>query len=191
MVKRNLSHLQLKLSLLLIVLPAAAVILFGCGSSESTRKGPASPAEEQERKVPRSQFERAFNPSDYDDEIEAVQKQHEFEQQRAAAGNQQDSVVVESEVTQGFRIQIFASGSFDDASAMRQTAVQRLTEDSIYVVFDPPTYKVRVGDFRTRVEANQRLGVISALGFADAWVVGDKITIRKMVRVQPATTRTR
>jgi hypothetical protein len=162
------------------------VVLSGCGTTESARKSSTPPAGEQDRKVALPQIEKKFNPSDYDDEIEVVQKQHEFEQQRAAAERQQDSVVVESELTQGYRIQIFASGSIDDANAMRQTAVQRLPDDSVYVVFDPPVYKVRVGDFRTRVEANQRLGVISALGFADAWVVGDKITIRKSVRVQPS-----
>jgi adenosylcobinamide amidohydrolase len=175
-----------------IAVSAAFFVLSGCGSSESTRKGPTSPAGEQDRKVALEQIEKTFNPSDYDDEIEVIQKQHEFERERAAAEHQQDSVVVESELTQGFRIQIFATGSFDEANAMRQTAVQRLTEDSVYVVFDTPVYKVRVGDFRTRVEANQRLSVISALGFADGWVVGDKITIRRSVRVQPgANTRKR
>jgi hypothetical protein len=164
----------------------AFLALSGCSSSESSRKGPTSPPGEQDRKVGITQTEKTFNPSDYDDEIEVIQKQHEFERQRASAEHQQDSVVVESELTQGFRIQIFATGSFDEANAMRQTAVQRLTEDSVYVVFDPPFYKVRVGDFRTRVEANQRLGAISATGFADAWVVGDKVTLRRSVRVQPA-----
>ena len=170
----------------LIAFTAVFAVLSGCSSSESSRKSSTSPAGEQDHKVAISQFERAFNPSDYDDEIQVIQKQHEFEQQRAAAEHQQDTVVVESELTQGYRIQIFATGSFDEANAMRQTAVQRLTEDSVYVVFDPPVYKVRVGDFRTRVEANQRLGVIGAMGFADAWVVGDKITMRKSVRVQPS-----
>lgn len=170
----------------IIVVTAAFAVLSGCSSSESSRKRSASPAGEQDQKVALSKFEKSFNPSDYDDEIEVIRKQHEFEQQRAAAEHQQDSVVVESELTQGFRIQIFATESFIDANAMKQTAVQRLTEDSVYVVFDPPVYRVRVGDFRTRVEANQRLGVISAMGFADAWVVGDKITIRKSVRVPPA-----
>ena len=169
-----------------IALTAVFVVLSGCGSSESARKSSTLPMGEQDHKVALSQFEKTFNPSDYDDEIEVIQKQHEFEQQRAAAERQQDSVVVESELTQGYRIQIFATGSIDEANAMRQTAVQRLTEDSVYVVFDPPVYKVRVGDFRTRVEANQRLGVINAMGFADAWVVGDKITIRKSVRVPPS-----
>jgi hypothetical protein len=172
--------------LALIAVSAAFVVLSGCSSSEGARKGSISTAREQDRKVALAQTEKTFNPSDYDDEIEVIQKQHEIERQRAAAEHQQDSLVVETEITQGFRIQIFATGNFDEANAMRQTAVQRLTEDSVYVVFDPPVYRVRVGDFRTRVEANQRLGVISALGFADAWVVGDKITLRRSVRVQPA-----
>ena len=171
--------------LAVIAISAAFILLAGCSSSESSRKGSIAPAGEQDRKVDLAQTEKTFNPSDYDDEIEVIQKQHEIERQRAAADHQLDSVVVESETTQGFRIQIFATGNFDEANAMRQTAVQRLTEDSVYVVFDPPVYKVRVGDFRTRVEANQRLGVISAMGFAYAWVVGDKITIRKSVRVPP------
>ena len=169
-----------------IALTAVFLVLSGCSSSESSRKSSTSPTVDQDHKVALSQFEKAFNPSAYDDEIEVIQKQHEFEQQRATAERRQDSVVVESELAQGYRIQIFASGSFDEANAMRQTAVQRLTEDSVYVVFDPPVYKVRVGDFRTRVEANQRLGVIGAMGFADAWVVGDKITIRRSVRVRPS-----
>jgi hypothetical protein len=168
-----------------IALAGILIVLSGCGSTESSRKSTTSAAGEQDHRVALSQTEKTFNPSDYDDEIEVIKKQHEFEQQRASASHQQDSVVVESEPTQGFRIQIFASGSIDEANAMRQTAVQRLTEDSVYVVFDPPVYKVRVGDFRTRVEANQRLGVIGAMGFADAWVVGDRITMRKSIRLQP------
>jgi hypothetical protein len=175
----------MKLWFSVITLAAAFVVLAGCSSTDSSRKSSTLATGEQDHKVVLSQSEKNFNPSDYDDEIEVIKKQHEFEQQRASAEHPQDSVVVESELTQGFRIQIFATGSIDEANAMRQTAVQRLTEDSIYVVFDPPVYKVRVGDFHTRVEANQRLGVISAMGFADAWVVGDKITVRRSVRVQP------
>jgi hypothetical protein len=170
----------------LIAIAAFFVVLSGCSSTQNSRKTSASGAGEQDHNVSLLKTEKTFNPSDFDDEIEVVQKQHAFEQQRANNEHQQDSVVVESEITQGFRIQIFTTGSFDDANAMRQTAIQRLPDDSVYVVFDPPVYKVRVGDFRTRVEANQRLGVISALGFADAWVVGDKITSRKSVRVQPS-----
>ena len=64
---------------------AAAVIAFlsGCSGSESSRKSSTSSAGEQDHKVASGQFEGSFNPSDYDDEIEVIQKQHVFEQQHA------------------------------------------------------------------------------------------------------------
>jgi hypothetical protein len=168
-----------------IFIPAIALFLSGCGSTGSSRKESTSLPEEREQKVPLSQFEKAFNPSDYDDEIEEIQKQHVLEQQKTtAAAHQEDSVVVESEYAQGYRIQIFATGNIDEANAMRMTALQHITEDSLYVVFDPPVYKVRVGDFRTRTEAKLKLGEIVGFGFADAWVVSDKIVQRKLVRLQ-------
>jgi hypothetical protein len=165
------------------VVSALALILSGCGSSGSSQRETPAPPEEREQRVPLSRYEKTFNPSTYDDEITEIQRQHTIEQERAAADRQHDSVVVESTFTQGYRIQIFATGSIDEANAMRLTAVQRITEDSLYVVYDPPSYKIRIGDFPTRAEANQKLAPIIAQGFADAWVVGDRIIQRKLVRV--------
>ncbi len=165
------------------VVSVIALMLSGCGSSGSSQRGTPAPPEEREQRVPLSRYEKTFHPSDYDDEITEIQRQHTAEQERAAAGRQHDSVTVESTFTQGYRIQIFATGSIDEANAMRLTAAQRITEDSLYVVYDPPVYKVRIGDFSNRTEANQKLSAVIAQGFADAWVVGDRIIQRKLVRV--------
>jgi septal ring-binding cell division protein DamX len=173
----------MKLCGLGILLSALIALLAGCGSSEGSRKEADSSADVRERKVPLSQVERQFNPADYDDELETVVQQHEIEQQRAASEASKDSLIIESEPTQGYRIQIFATSNIDEANAMRLTTVQRVTEDSVYIVYDPPVYKVRVGDFRTRAEASQKLGTLSTIGFADAWVVSDRILLRRMVRV--------
>jgi len=173
----------MKLCGLGILLSALVALLAGCGSSEGSRNDTESRSDGRERRIPLSQIEREFNPSGYDDELEAVVQQHEIEQHRAAGEASKDSLIIESEPTQGYRIQIFATGNIDEANAMRVTTVQRVTEDSVYIVYDPPVYKVRVGDFRTRAEASQKLGALSNIGFADAWVVGDRILIRKVVRV--------
>ena len=164
----------MKLCGLGILLSALITLLAGCGSSEGSRKDADSSPDVRERKVLLSQTERQFNPSDYDDEIE---------QQRAASEASKDSLFIESEPTQGYRIQIFATSNIDEANAMRLTTVQRVTEDSVYIVYDPPVYKVRVGDFRTRTEASQKLGALSNIGFADAWVVSDRILLRRIVRI--------
>ncbi len=167
---------------ILFFFPAIALLLSGCSSSENLQTESPSADAQKEQKVPLSRYEREFNPSAFDDEITEIEKQHVIEQAKAAE-LQHDSLIVESEFLQGYRIQIFASSSIDEANAMRLTASQHITDDSLYVVFDPPVYKVRVGDFRTRAEANQRLGVIIGEGFTDAWVVGDRIVLRKLVRV--------
>jgi hypothetical protein len=44
-------------------------------------------------------------------------------------------------------------------------------------------YKVRVGDFANRYEANQRLPEFVEKGYRDAWIVPDRIVQRKLVRV--------
>lgn len=162
---------------------AIALILSGCGSSGSSQRETSSAPGEPEKRVPLAQYEKTFNPSSYDDEITEIGQQHTVEQERAATEHQRDSVVVESTYTQGYRIQIFASVNIDEASAMRLTAAQRITEDSLYVVYDTPVYKVRIGDFPTRSEANQKLATVIAQGFADAWVVSDRIIQHKLIRV--------
>jgi len=173
----------MKLCGLGILLSGFVALLAGCGSSVGSRGSSDAPPENRERQVPLTQVERQFNPSDYDDELESVVQQHEVEQQRTASEASKDSLTIESEPSQGYRIQIFATSNIDEANAMRLTTVQRVTEDSVYIVYDPPVYKVRVGDFRTRAEASQKLGALSNIGFADAWVVGDRILLRRIVRI--------
>ncbi|MGH2566850.1 MAG: SPOR domain-containing protein, partial [Bacteroidota bacterium] len=94
-----------------------------------------------------------------------------------------DSVSIEEEILQGFRIQIFASASIDEANLARQLAAQAIVDDSLYIVYDPPVYKVRVGDYLTRLAANRALTSVLQHGYPDAWVVTDRIIQRKTVRI--------
>lgn len=135
------------------------------------------------QKAPLSYYEATLNPSDFDDDIRTVQKRDTAGRQIDEVNIPRDSVAVEEEILQGFRIQIFASASIDESNSTRVMALGRLVQDSVYVVYDPPVYKVRVGDFPTRLEANQRLSVLINNGFPDAWVVPERIVQRKVKRV--------
>lgn len=60
----------------------------------------------------------------------------------------------------GYRVQIFdsnASGARDEAQR-RKAAVESRMGVNAYVRFDSPYWRVRVGDFRTRSEAEHALG---------------------------------
>jgi hypothetical protein len=162
------------------------LLLAGCRPLEQSRREEEAPSSvrKEEPKAPLSTYEKTFNPARYDQEIRDVQGTHEITEGKGTVRSEEDSLVVESEIAQGFRIQIFATPNIDEANAMKMAAAQSVIEDSIYVVFDPPLYKVRLGDFQTRVEANQKLATLVDKGFPDAWVVSDRIVLRKSVRVR-------
>ncbi len=166
-----------------VVVFLAALLLACSGPQRSTDDTPRPrvPTKEGE-KAPLEVFESTFQPSRYDEEVEVVEQR--LGERGAQLDERRDSVKVEEEVLQGFRIQIFASPRIDEATLAKQAAAQLITTDSLYIVFDPPVYKVRVGDYPTRLEANRALASIVQKGYPDAWIVTDRIILRKYVRIR-------
>jgi len=74
----------------------------------------------------------------------------------------------------GFRVQVFASQSQDVAEAARRTAAARLGIPA-YLEFVDGLYKVRVGDCRTREEAEGVLATCRSVFYKDAWIVETQV----------------
>jgi len=167
------------------IVGAGIAVLLGLSACAGERESFRTMSETQDgaKKAPLSYYEATLRPSDFDEEIEIVQKTHAETYGITPIEIPSDSTFIEDVVAQGFRVQIFASSSIDEANAARATAMEKVGSDSVYVVYDPPVYKVRVGDYAARLEANQRLSRLINLGYPDAWVVADRILQRRIMRV--------
>lgn len=162
-----------------------ALFLLACSSSQKTSDDvPRAKQPDQQRKAPLKEFEATFHPSDYDEDVAATEKRQGGEQAKIDSVSGRDSVRVEEQTMQGFRVQLFSSQRIDEATIAKQTAMQTIVTDSLYIIYDPPNYKVRAGDFATRLDANRALSAIIQKGYPDAWVVTDKIIKRKFIRVK-------
>lgn len=78
---------------------------------------------------------------------------------------------------EGFRIQIFmesGNAAVERAQAAIALYQEAFPEDKTYLSFGQPYYRVRVGDFRTRLEAEGRLQQVIRL-FSQAFVIKDII----------------
>jgi hypothetical protein len=78
---------------------------------------------------------------------------------------------------EGWRIQIFfESGNFSKRLAVeaKSTFVEKYPEVPSYILFHEPYYKVRVGDYRTRMDAEKFLREIEK-DYPNAFVVTDEI----------------
>ncbi len=82
----------------------------------------------------------------------------------------------------GFRINIFfQSGNNSKAGAMQCKVLfnAKYPDIETYVVYEEPNFKVKVGDFRTRMEARGFVQKIK-MEFPDAFVIKDQINFPKI-----------
>ena len=151
-----------------MILVAAA--LGGCtGGQQLPRDEKAEVAEELK------QQESDFRPSDHDPDLTRARGRGIvlLPSDSAAAGDTSSST--EEEEIQGFRVQIFSTTNIDAAKAKQSEAESYFPGEWFYMQYDPPTYKIRAGNFRQRFEADRFTRLAAEKGFTDSWTVPEKV----------------
>ena len=75
---------------------------------------------------------------------------------------------------EGFRVQVFATQDRNRADELQDELKIKFNE-KIYIIFEAPNYKLRVGDFFDRDDAElMRMKLVSS-NFPSAWIVRTKI----------------
>lgn len=82
----------------------------------------------------------------------------------------------------GYRVQIFSGGSSRNDRQKAQNAANKVKAKypqlPVYVHFYSPSWKCRVGNFRTYKEANTVMKQMKAMGYKQACIVKGKITVQ-------------
>jgi hypothetical protein len=79
-----------------------------------------------------------------------------------------------SEKVDGYRVQLVLTKSIEGANEVKKKAIFKF-EDKIYLVFEQPYYKVQLGDFESKKDAEALRDEAIAKGFPDTWVVRTQI----------------
>ena len=77
-----------------------------------------------------------------------------------------------------YRVQVLATRYFEYADSLAISISDKIT-DSVYVEFETPNYKVRVGDFINRDSAELLQKELLNMGYQSAWILRSKITAQK------------
>lgn len=86
------------------------------------------------------------------------------------AGNSDSSQII----IEGFRVQVLATSSQENADRLRDELAIEYGKD-IYIVFEAPNYKVRIGNFIDRRLAEKlRLELINK-GYPSSWIIRTRI----------------
>ena len=77
-------------------------------------------------------------------------------------------------IIEGFRVQVLATSSQENADRLRYELAIEYGKD-IYIIFDAPNYKVRIGNFIDRRLAEKlRLELINK-GYPSSWIIRTRI----------------
>jgi hypothetical protein len=77
----------------------------------------------------------------------------------------------------GYRVQVIATDDLDEANSVNNEISSQISNQKTYVNFEPPFYKVKLGDFLNSSEANDMRFRLSQMGFTESKVVRETVNI--------------
>jgi hypothetical protein len=79
--------------------------------------------------------------------------------------------------TDGYRVQVLSTDNIDEANQIRAEVYEKATMKEVYVIFEPPFYKVKVGDFTSKSEAENLRFKLNQLGYTESKVVQETVNL--------------
>lgn len=82
-------------------------------------------------------------------------------------------------VVDGYRIQLFSGSERTNANALKTKFLKLYPETPAYLIYQQPYFKLRVGDYRNKIEAQQIFYKLQD-DFGQVIIIPDKINLPKL-----------
>ena len=156
---------------LAILALVSTTCLVGCGGEKET----AAKGDEERNTSELRKYESDFHPSDFDPEPGGTVAGPGIPASPTLPGVPDQTTPASSESVPGYRVQVFSSTNIDAANTEKTKAETLFPSEWFYLEYDPPTYKIRAGNFLSRFEAEQFLKQLTEKGYENAWVVPEHV----------------
>ena len=176
--------------LILALLSATACLqLAACGASAPPKRASTAPEPRDTGKAYDFRSEGKVPPpgaADLEDEpdveeIAVPDERLEVSEAEAPPDTTPPPAAPADSLIDGFRIQVFATQDREVAENARQVAAERLGVPA-YLDLEGGVYKVRVGDYPGRADADAALATARGHYYPDAWVVPAKVKAPRVSR---------
>lgn len=152
-----------------------SLLLLAVGCAGSSRKTKAA-----EPPVSAGRMDESFDPLTLNDEelvIEGGKTVPTTPVRPAEKPKTEPENLPQNKLVDGFRIQIISTKSLENATRAKQIASEQFSDLNLrfYLDFDSPYYKVRIGDFQTRKEAQKVRDIVRLRGYPKAWTVPARV----------------
>jgi cell division protein FtsN len=91
-------------------------------------------------------------------------------------GEEEEEDIPADSTLDGYRIQILTTRDPEEADTLK-AQLQGSFPGEVYVNYDPPNYKVRVGNYVNRPLAEESQARLKGMGFRRAWVIRTRVLV--------------
>ncbi len=175
---------------LIIILISATSLFFipSCGTSTGSRYNRTADKENEkkfEEAKSEEKYPENFNLDNYRTKIDAPEIKRDsavaadldawYNYRTIPTKNDTNKTVIKT--VPGYRVQVISTDNLDEANTVRSEIYFKTNQKAVYVIFDPPFYKVEVGDFIDINDAKNLSFKFKQMGYKDARVVNETINI--------------
>lgn len=166
----------------------AVIFLTYCSAKPTVRYDEKNTSKVEEKEVLKDKneinYEENFDISPFRTEIKLPEKKVDLNKSTNEIWYQYDVKENSSTktkkiigTTNGFRVQVVATDDLDEANRIQEELKSIKGANEIYSVFEPPFYKVLIGDFKSSDEANSLRFKLNQLGYSDSKVIKSTINL--------------
>ncbi len=170
------------ISFILIFLP---FFLYSCGASSTVRYDRNSEKKESINETEKKNYKEDFDITHYRTEINIKENPSGAAETPDVNpwygyGDKDTSLVQEKSIigtANGFRVQVLATDNLEEADSLKSELSLKVNQKNIYVIFDPPFYKVEVGDFISMSDAKDLNFKLNQMGYTESRVIASTVNI--------------
>ena len=167
------------------------LVIYGCSASTSTRyskdenTNTESTKTEDKEISTTTKLDEDFDITPYKTEIVVPEKNTENENVNQNVWFDYGSSEIETQnkiltgTGNGYRVLVLTTDNLEEANQVKTDVYFGQNNNEVYIDFEPPFYKVKVGDFDNQKNAEDLRFKLNQLGFKEAKVINDKINIYK------------
>lgn len=166
-----------------IIVILMATLSLGCGSSTGSRYNETT--KEKEHKNGKNLHED-FDISKYKTTIDVDNNSTPTANEIISAwydypakidtNNDQTTVI---NTINGYRVRVSSTENLNEADTLRNELYIKTNQKHIYIIFDPPFYRIEIGDFSEISTARDLKFKLNQLGYNEARVVNERVNVYK------------
>ncbi|HEY6437626.1 MAG TPA: SPOR domain-containing protein [Ignavibacteriaceae bacterium] len=167
---------------LLVAFIGLAALLTGCSASTGSRYETKADTETENTIEEKKEVVEDFDITPYATEIDIeappiatgkVPSDVWYEYNLSATDSMKNIIGT----TDGYRVQVLSTDDIDEANIVRAEIYEQTSRKEVYIIFEPPFYKIKIGDFTSKSEAENLRFKLNQLGYTESKVVQETVNI--------------